>query len=66
MGMYTFHYRVDRIKGTPSRDTFQLFAAYSLVADYNTRGLHLPQCIVDLIHVRVESELSDHHPLVYT
>ena len=49
MVMYTFHYRVDRIKGTPSRDTFQLFAAYSLVSDYNTRGLHLPQCTVDLI-----------------
>ena len=49
MVMYTFHYRVDRIKGTPSHDTFQLFAAYSLVADYTTRGLHLPQCTVDLI-----------------
>ena len=44
MVMYTFQYRVDRIKGTPSRDNFQLFAAYSLVAYYNTRGLHLLQC----------------------
>ena len=49
MVMYTFHYRVDRIKCAPYRDNFQLFAAHSLVADYNTRGLLLPQYTVDLI-----------------